>query len=51
MEEFPSGPEITEADDPSPEEESAFKAALADKEFDAEFGEDQVEEETSDVDD
>ncbi|XP_011426256.3 radial spoke head protein 6 homolog A isoform X2 [Magallana gigas] len=51
MEEFPSGPEITEADDPSPEEESAFKAALADKEFDAEFGEDQAEEETSDVDD
>ncbi|XP_061170080.1 radial spoke head protein 6 homolog A-like [Saccostrea echinata] len=51
MDEFPSGPEITEADDPSPEEESAFKAALADKEFDAEFGEDQGEEETSDVDD
>ncbi|XP_056012064.1 radial spoke head protein 6 homolog A-like [Ostrea edulis] len=51
MEEFPSGPEITEAEDPSPAEESAFKAALADKEFDEEFGEDQAEEETSDVDD
>lgn len=27
QEEFPSGPEITEADDPTPEEEAALRAA------------------------
>ncbi|KAK3587001.1 hypothetical protein CHS0354_026721 [Potamilus streckersoni] len=36
MAEFPSGPEITEADDPTPEEEAAIQSALKDKEFEAE---------------
>lgn len=35
--EFPSGPEITEADDPTPEEEAAVRAALQEKELEAEF--------------
>ena len=35
--EFPSGPEVTEADDPTPEEEAAVRAALQEKELEAEF--------------
>ena len=35
--EFPSGPEVTEADDPTPEEEAAVRAALEEKELEAEF--------------
>ena len=38
MEEFPSGPEITEIDDPSVEEEAAFKAAQAQAEQGEEEG-------------
>lgn len=38
MTEFPSGPEVTEADDPTPEEEAAFRAALQEKEQDDEVG-------------
>lgn len=35
--EFPSGPEVTEADDPTPEEEAAVRAAIQEKELEAEF--------------
>ena len=45
MEEFPSGPEITEIDDPSVEEEAAFNAAQAKaEEGDEEGGEEGAEE-------
>lgn len=37
MGEFPSGPEITEADDPTPEEEAAVRTALHEKQLEAEF--------------
>lgn len=40
MEEFFSGSEIIEVDDFLSEEESVFKVAFVDKEFDVEFGED-----------
>jgi radial spoke head protein 4A len=32
QEEYPSGPEITEVEDPTPEDEAAFRAAMEDKE-------------------
>ncbi|XP_052280240.1 radial spoke head protein 6 homolog A-like [Dreissena polymorpha] len=35
--EFPSGPEVTEQDDPTPEEEAAVRAALQEKELEAEL--------------
>lgn len=35
--EFPSGPEITESDDPTPEEEAAVRAALQEKQMVSEF--------------
>jgi len=35
--EFPSGPEITESDDPTPEEEAAVRAALQEKLMVSEF--------------
>ncbi|WAR19877.1 RSH4A-like protein [Mya arenaria] len=49
MEEFPSGPEITEAEDPTPEEEAALRAARQEA---AEAAEDmeEAEEEGSDED-
>ena len=48
QEEFPSGPEITETEDPSPEEEAALRAAA----LEAEAGEEMEEaEEESDEDD
>lgn len=48
MTEFPSGPEVTEADDPTPEEEAAFKAALQEKEIDDEICDDEDGEEVDD---
>ncbi|XP_060064318.1 radial spoke head protein 6 homolog A-like [Ylistrum balloti] len=48
MTEFPSGPEVTEADDPTPEEEAAFKAALQEKEVDDELGGDEEGEDDED---
>lgn len=54
MEEFPSGPEITETEDPSPEEEAAARAALmkAEEEEVQEEGEEQEEgEQDEDADD
>lgn len=48
LEEFPSGPEITEAEDPTPEEEAALKAAemeAAEAAEDAEEGEEEEDEE------
>ena len=44
MEEFPSGPEITEAEDPTPEEEAALRAAQQEAE-EAEEMEDEEDEE------
>jgi radial spoke head protein 4A len=32
LEEFPTGPEVIEADDPSPETEAAIRAAMRDQE-------------------
>ncbi|PAA84117.1 hypothetical protein BOX15_Mlig022956g1 [Macrostomum lignano] len=48
--EFPSGPEITETEDPTPEEEAALKAALAEAEEGAEedAGEEEEDEEEDD---
>jgi radial spoke head protein 4A len=45
LEEFPSGPEITEADDPTPEEEAALRAAEMEAAEAAEEMEDAEEEE------
>jgi len=48
--EFPSGPEVTEVEDPTPEEEAAFRAAKeAEEEEDEEEGDD-VEDEGNDED-
>jgi len=41
QEEFPSGPEVTEVDDPTPEEEAAFRAAKEAEEEDEEEEEDE----------
>jgi len=49
MVEFPSGPEITEAEDPTPEEEAALRAARAEAMEAAEEME-EAEEEGSDED-
>jgi len=49
MEEFPSGPEITEAEDPTPEEEAALRAAKQQAAENAEEME-EAEEEQSDED-
>lgn len=43
--EFMSGPEITEGEDPTPEEEAAFKASQAQAAEDAEEADDAEEEE------
>ncbi|KAK7468095.1 hypothetical protein BaRGS_00036678 [Batillaria attramentaria] len=48
MEEFPSGPEITEAEDPSPEEEAALRAAQQEAAEAAEEMEDAEEEDEED---
>lgn len=48
MEEFPSGPEITEAEDPTPEEEAALKAAQQEAAEAAEEMEEGEEEEDED---
>lgn len=48
QEEFPSGPEITEAEDPSPEEEAALRMAQAEAEDNEEMEE--AEEDGSDED-
>ena len=45
MEEFPSGPEITEVEDPTPEEEAALRAAQKDA-MEAEEVEEAEEEES-----
>ena len=50
MMEFPSGPEVTEADDPTPEEEAAVRAALEEKELEAEF-EQNIDRDDDDADD
>ncbi|XP_045200291.2 radial spoke head protein 6 homolog A-like [Mercenaria mercenaria] len=47
--EFPSGPEITEADDPTPEEEAAVRAALQEKELEAEFEQNMDDEDDDDI--
>ena len=49
QEEFPSGPEITEVDDPTPEEEAALRAAKMEAMEAAEEME-EAEEEQSDED-
>lgn len=49
MEEFPSGPEITEVEDPTPEEEAALRAARQEAQEAAEDME-EGEEEQSDED-
>lgn len=50
MEEFPSGPEITEVEDPTPEEEAALRAAQADAaEAAEEIEEEEGEEEDEDA--
>ena len=51
MVEFPSGPEVTEADDPTPEEEAAVRAALQEKELEAEFEEHLEHDDERDEDD
>lgn len=48
QEEFPSGPEITEAEDPTPEEEAALRAAEMEAAEAAEEMEDAEEEEDED---
>lgn len=48
--EFPSGPEITEGDDPTPEEEAAVRAALQEKQMVSEF-EQGINDDDDDVDD
>lgn len=40
MEEFPTGPEVIEADDPSPETEAAIRAAMREQEAANEEGDD-----------
>ncbi len=47
QEEFPSGPEITEVEDPTPEEEAALRAAQQEE---AEAAEEMEEEEDGDED-
>lgn len=49
--EYPSGPEITEMDDPSVEEEQAFTAAQEAAELEAEDNEEMGEDEDEDDDD
>lgn len=48
QEEFPSGPEITEAEDPTPEEEAALRAAQLEAEEAAEEMDDPEEDEEDD---
>ena len=48
QEEFPSGPEITEAEDPSVEEEKALKAAQLEAKDTAEMEEDDDDDEEDD---
>jgi radial spoke head protein 4A len=45
MDEYPSGPEITEQEDPTPEEENALKAAMAEHEEENEEEENEDEDE------
>lgn len=51
LNEFPSGPEITETDDPTPEEEAAVRAALQEKELEAEFAQNLEDGDDDDDDD
>ena len=48
QEEFPSGPEITEIEDPTPEEEAALRAAQAEEQEAAEEMEEEGDEEDED---
>ena len=48
MEEYPDGPEITEVDDPTVEEEQAVKAAQEEAMEGAEDGDDLVDDEDDD---
>jgi len=49
--EFPSGPEITEADDPTPEEEAAYRAAKEAEEEEEEEGDEDEEGDDDEGDD
>ncbi|KAL4219670.1 Radial spoke head protein 4 A [Mactra antiquata] len=51
MNEFPSGAEVTESDDPTPEEEAAVRAALQEKQLEAEFSQNLEEADSEDEED